>query len=230
MPSRRTWVLAAVAALVAFNVSAESLTVGSGVTVTAESKAYDGMTIQGTLVIPSGSAVTCTATRVSIDGGTILLNDGAELRIAGIDFGVSGNDSSVIFNGGQLTIAGQITSNGAGNLELVCTNDYDVALNYVGSSWIYLFAFGTEATGKAYVKGDNSFVVRLAEKRRKDAQRLRPVCTEEVRANLSLLLLLTLAIGPIAIDVPTAGRRVEPTRADAWFRIDGLPAFGADIE
>ena len=160
--SSRTWVLAAVAVLVSFNVSAEALSVGPDETVTVASAAYDGMTIQGTLVIPSGGAVTCTATRVSIDGGTILLNDGAVLRVAGIDFGASGDDSSVFFNGGQLTIAGQITSKGAGNLDLVCTNDYDVALNYVGSTWITLFAFGTGATGKAYVKGDNSFVVRLS--------------------------------------------------------------------
>ena len=160
--SSRTWVLAAVVALVSFNVSAEALSVGPDETVTVASAAYDGMTVQGTLVIPSGGAVTSKTSRITIDGGTILLNDGAVLRVAGIDFGASGNDSSVIFNGGQLTIAGQITSKGAGNLDLVCTNDYDVALNYVGSTWIYLFAFGAEATGKAYVKGDNSFVISLS--------------------------------------------------------------------
>ena len=160
--SSRAWVLAAVAALVSFNVSAEALSVGPDETVTVASAAYDGMTVQGTLVIPSGGAVTSKTSRITIDGGTILLNDGAVLRVAGIDFGAAGNDSSVIFNGGQLTIAGQITSKGAGNLDLVCTNDYDVALNYVGSTWIYLFAFGAEATGKAYVKGDNSFVISLS--------------------------------------------------------------------
>ena len=85
MVSTKILGFAAVAALAVLNASAELLTVDSGETVTPECKAYDAITVQGTLVIPSGGAVTCTAARVSIDGGTIQLNAGTVLRVKGID-------------------------------------------------------------------------------------------------------------------------------------------------
>ena len=158
MPSRRTWVLAAVAALVAFNVSAESLTVGTGVTVTAESKAYDGMTIQGTLVIPSGSAVTCTATRVSIDGGTILLNDGAVLRVKGLDVGTS--NSTIEFNGGRLAVIEDVRATGAGNLVLNGSGG-DVVIDHVPTQWKRIFEYDSGVAGRIYVTGNNNLIINV---------------------------------------------------------------------
>lgn len=159
MSSIKLLSFAAVAVVVSVNAFAESLTVGSGETVTAECKAYDAMTIQGTLVIPSGGAVTCTVSRVSIDGGTIQLSAGSVLRVKGIDVGAS--NSTIEFNGGRLAVVEGLITTGAGNLYLNGL-DGDVVIDHVPTTWMRIFGNASGVTGRIYVKGDNDFVVNIS--------------------------------------------------------------------
>ena len=158
MVSTKILRFAAVAALASFNASAESLMVGSGETVMPECKAYDAITVLGTLVVPSGGAVTCTATRVSIDGGTIQLNAGSVLRVKGIDVGAS--DSMIEFNGGKIVLVEELKTNGAGNLDLNGSGG-DVVIDHVPTEWMRVFENATGVTGRIYVKGDNNLVINL---------------------------------------------------------------------
>ena len=114
------------------------------------------MDIQGTLVIPSGSAVTCTAARVSIDGGTIQLNDGAVLRVKGIDVGAS--DSTIEFNGGRLAVVEGLITTDTGNLYLNGLGG-DVVIDHVPTQWRRLFEYTNGKTGRTYVTGGNNFIV-----------------------------------------------------------------------
>lgn len=158
MSSINLLLFAAVAVVMSVNAFAESLTVGSDETVTAECKAYDAMTIQGTLVIPSGGAATCTATRVSIDGGTIQLGAGSVLRVKGIDVGDS--NSTIEFNGGKIVLVEELKTNGAGNLNLNGLGG-DVVIDHVPTQWKRIFENATGVTGRIYVNGENNLVINM---------------------------------------------------------------------
>ena len=157
MSSVRMLAFAVVAALVFINASAESLTVGVGETVTAESKAYDGITVQGTLVLPADAAASTTS-RITISGGTIQLGSGAVLRANGIDVGAS--DSTIEFNGGKLAVVEEIKTTGAGNLDLVGAG-CDVVIDHVPTQWKRIFENAAGVAGRIYVKGDNNLVINM---------------------------------------------------------------------